>query len=184
LKESNGGGIWELIKTIFIALVLAIGIRTFLFTPVLVDGISMMPTLQDQSRMIVNKIVYKLHEPERFDIVVFHATKEKDYIKRVIGLPGDTVEYKNDVLYVNGKAYKESYLNEYKKETTDGPLTEDFKLEEITGKKTVPKGQVFVLGDNRRLSKDSRIIGTVSQKEILGRASFVFWPLSEVEMAK
>ncbi len=184
MKENNGGGIWELIKTIFIALILAIGIRTFLFTPVLVDGISMMPTLQDQSRMIVNKIVYKLHEPERFDIVVFHATKEKDYIKRVIGLPGDTVEYKNDVLYVNGKAYKEAYLNEFKKETTDGPLTENFRLEEITGKMTVPKGEVFVLGDNRRLSKDSRIIGTVDQDEILGRASFVFWPFSEIKMAK
>ena len=183
MKESNGG-VWDIIKTVFIALVLALGIRTFLFTPVLVDGVSMMPTLKDHSRMIVNKIIYKIHQPKRFDIVVFHATPTKDYIKRVIGLPGDTVEYKNDVLYINGKPYKEPYLNQYKKETTDGPLTEDFNLEEVIGRKTVPKGEVFVLGDNRRVSKDSRIIGAVPMDKILGKADVVFWPFSEAKIAK
>jgi signal peptidase I len=88
------------------------------------------------------------------------------------------------VLYINGKPYKEPYLDKYKKETTDGPLTEDFNLEEITNRKTVPKGQIFVLGDNRRLSKDSRIIGTVPMDKILGKASIVFWPYSDIKIAK
>ncbi|WP_311051890.1 signal peptidase I, partial [Rhodococcus qingshengii] len=79
-------------------------------------------------------------------------TKEKDYIKRVIGLPGDHIEYRNDTLYINGKKYEEPYLDQYKKEIVTGPLTEDFKLEDFTGSKTVPEGQLFVMGDNRMYS--------------------------------
>ncbi|MDV2583734.1 signal peptidase I, partial [Alkalibacillus haloalkaliphilus] len=79
-----------------------------------------------QDRMIVNKLSYNIGEPKRFDIIVFHAPEHKDYIKRVIGLPGDHIEYRNDTLYVNGKAYKEPYLNKYKEEVEDGPLTDDF----------------------------------------------------------
>ena len=74
----------------------------------------MMPTLDDQERMIVDKFNYKISEPDRFDIIVFHAPENKDYIKRIIGLPGDKIEYKDDTLYVNGKAYDEPYLDEYK----------------------------------------------------------------------
>ncbi|MBO9130180.1 signal peptidase I [Bacillus sp. 165] len=175
---------WEWIKAVLIAIGLAVVIRYFLFAPILVDGVSMMPTLHDQNRMIVNKIGYKVGEPQRFDIIVFKATEEKDYIKRVIGLPGDHIEYKNDVLYVNGKPYKESYLDQYKKEATDGPLTYDFTLEEITGEKTVPKGKLFVLGDNRRYSKDSRTIGAVSIKDVIGKANFVYWPMEDIHMIK
>jgi signal peptidase I len=175
---------WEWIKAIIIAVALAAVIRYFFFAPILVDGVSMMPTLQDRDRMIVNKIGYKIGEPHRFDIIVFKATKDKDYIKRVIGLPGDRIEYKNDVLYVNGKPYEEPYLDEYKKQVTDGPLTYDFKLEEVTGQQTVPKGQLFVLGDNRRFSKDSRTIGTISMGQVIGKASIVYWPFSDARMIK
>ena len=101
-----------------------------------------------------------MREPERFDIVVFHAPEQKDYIKRVIGLPGDKVEYKNDTLYINGKAYSEPYLDEYKDELNGGALTDDFTLKDITEEETVPEGEIFVMGDNRRFSKDSRHIGT------------------------
>ena len=97
----------EWVKALLIAFGLAAIIRIFLFTPIVVDGISMMPTLEDGDRMIVNKIGYTIGTPNRFDIVVFHAPEQKDYIKRVIGLPGDTVEYRDDVLYVNGQAYDE-----------------------------------------------------------------------------
>lgn len=107
--------LWEWIKAIAIAVLLAVVIRYFLFAPIVVDGLSMMPTLHDQNRMIVNKFSYKIGDPDRFDIIVFHATAEKDYIKRIIGLPGDHIEYRNDTLYVNGKAYKEPYLDQYKK---------------------------------------------------------------------
>ncbi|WP_034670095.1 signal peptidase I [Ectobacillus panaciterrae] len=175
---------WEWIKAIVIAVGLAAVIRYFFFAPILVDGVSMMPTLQDRDRMIVSKIGYRIGEPQRFDIIVFKATEDKDYIKRVIGLPGDRIEYKNDVLYVNGKAYEEPYLNDYKKQTTDGPLTYDFKLEEVTGQQTVPKGQLFVLGDNRRFSKDSRTIGTISMGQVIGKTNIVYWPLSDARIIK
>ena len=178
-KHKERNEIFEWVKALVIAILLAAIIRYFLFAPILVDGLSMMPTLKDQDRMVVNKIAYKIGEPERFDIVVFHATEEKDYIKRVIGLPGDTIEYKDDTLYVNGTAYEEPYLDDYKKQVIDGPLTEPFTLEEITGEATVPEGEVFVMGDNRRYSKDSRHIGTVKISEILGKTSLVYWPIED-----
>lgn len=126
-------------KALIVAVILAAVIRYFFFAPILVDGLSMMPTLHDKNRMIVNKIGYKIGEPERFQVVVFHATEDKDYIKRIIGLPGDTIEYKDDTLYINGKAYDEPYLDKYKKEVVDGPLTESFKLSDFIGQDTVPE---------------------------------------------
>jgi signal peptidase I len=175
---------WEWIKALAAALLLAGIIRFFLFAPVVVDGQSMMPTLHNGDRLIVSKIGYMIGEPKRFDIVVFHATEEKDYIKRVIGLPGDEIEYKDDKLYVNGKQVNEEYLKPYKQKTKDGNLTYDFTLYELTGKKKVPEGQLFVLGDNRRNSNDSRNIGTIDEDLILGKASFRFWPLSDIGFVK
>ncbi|MCA1321380.1 signal peptidase I [Bacillus tianshenii] len=175
--------LWEWVKALAIAVLLAAGIRYFFFAPIVVDGESMMPTLHDKDRMIVNKIGYKIGDPERFDIVVFHATQDKDYIKRVIGLPGDEIEYRDDVLYINGDPYEEPYLDKYKEQLQgDGPLTEDFTLEERTGSKVVPKGHIFVMGDNRRYSRDGRHIGTVSQEEVLGKTNIVYWPLADLRM--
>ena len=177
--------LWEWIKALVIAVLLAAVIRYFLFAPIVVDGLSMMPTLHDQDRMIVNKFSYKIDEPERFDIIVFHAPENKDYIKRVIGLPGDTIEYKNDTLYVNGKAYEEPYLDEYKSdETLDGPLTESFTLSEKIGQETVPEGELFVMGDNRRYSKDSRHIGTVPMEKVLGKTSLLYWPIEDAGLVE
>jgi signal peptidase I len=170
---------WEWIKALLIAFALAALIRVFLFTPIVVDGVSMMPTLEDGDRMIVNKIGYTIGKPDRFDIVVFHAPEQKDYIKRIIGLPGDTVEYRNDILYINGEPMEEPYLNQYKEEVADSPLTEDFTLEGKLNSEVVPKDHVFVLGDNRRKSKDSRHIGVVPIDEIIGSTKIVFWPLKD-----
>lgn len=176
---------WEWIKALAIAVILAGLIRYFLFAPIIVDGLSMVPTLHDHNRMIVNKLSYVIGEPHRFDIIVFEATEDKDYIKRVIGLPGDSIEYKNDQLYVNGKKLEEPYLDKLKSQLTDGnPLTYNFTLEELIGQKTVPKGQLFVLGDNRRYSKDSRSIGTISIDRVIGEAHIVYWPLNEIRIAK
>ncbi len=170
---------WEWIKALLIAFGLAALIRIFLFTPIVVDGISMMPTLEDGDRMIVNKIGYTIGEPDRFDIVVFHAPEQKDYIKRIIGLPGDKVEYRDDILYINGEPLEEPYLNQYKEEVADSPFTEDFTLEGKLNSEVVPKDHVFVLGDNRRKSKDSRHIGVVPIDEIIGSTKIVFWPLND-----
>lgn len=169
----------ELLHTIifFIGLAaLLFLLRQFVFTPVVVKGHSMDPTLADGERVIALKNT----EIKRFDIVTFPAPDEpkKNYIKRVIGLPGDTIEYKNDALYINDKEVKEPYLDQFKGEVTDGmPLTFDFTLSEVTGEKKVPKGEYFVMGDNRRNSKDGRMIGFISKDSILGDVKFVLWPL-------
>ena len=128
------------------------------------------PTLADGERVITLKNT----EINRFDIITFPAPDEpdKNYIKRVIGLPGDTIAYKDDTLYINGKEVP--YLDEFKEALTDGqPLTGDFSLKE-----KVPADSYFVLGDNRRNSKDGRVIGFIHKKDILGEVKFVMWPFS------
>lgn len=170
---------WEWIKALFIALLIAFIIRVFFFTPAIVEGASMQPTLQDQNRMIVTKI----GEPKRFDVVVFHATEEKDYIKRVIGLPGDRIEYKDDTLYINGKPYDEPYLDNSKEELIDGPLTNSFTLHETpVGSEVVPEGHLFVMGDNRRNSMDSRHIGAIPIDSVVGTTNLVVWPIKEIKI--
>ncbi|TDQ42405.1 signal peptidase I [Aureibacillus halotolerans] len=162
---------WDWLHVILIAFALAFVIRMYLFAPVLVDGESMVPTLQDEDRLIVNKFQYHVKTPERFDVIVFHATEGKDYIKRVIGLPGDHIVYQNDQLYINDMPVQEPFLDALKV-LTDEPLTEDFIVQEV------PAHHLFVLGDNRRISKDSRIIGPINEKAVVGEAQLVFWPFS------
>lgn len=168
--------LWEWTKALLIAVALAFIIRTFIFAPFLVDGPSMVPNLMDQERLIVNKLIYYIREPKRGEILVFHATPEKDYIKRVIGLPGETVELKDDKLYINGKETPEPSLaeieNTYHEEGMN--YTIDF------GPVDVPPGHIFVLGDNRPNSEDSRELGPIPIDAVVGRAEFVFWPFSQL----
>lgn len=165
---------WEWVKALLIAFILAALIRYFLFAPIIVDGESMMPTLHNHDRLIINKVAYNIGKPHRFDIIVFHATPTKDFIKRVIGLPGEHIAYRNDTLYVDGKPVPEPYLKPYKKRV-QGNLTYNFKT-------TVPKGDLFVMGDNRRRSKDSRIIGPVPISKVVGKVDLQFWPLSDFQL--
>lgn len=181
-KEKNE--LWEWSKALLIAFGLAAIIRFFLFTPIVVDGESMMPTLQNGDRMVVNKIGYMVGKPDRYDIVVFHAPEQKNYIKRVIGLPGDHVEFKNDQLLINGKELPEPYLEQYKSEISEGTLTGDFTLEDITQENEIPEGFIFVMGDNRLYSKDSRHIGLVAIDEVIGSTNFVFWPMDDIGFVK
>ncbi|RIW26640.1 signal peptidase I [Bacillus salacetis] len=170
----------EWMKALGFAVVIVFIVRSFLITPIVVEGASMNTTLHDQERMIVSKV----GEPERFDIVVFHANEEQDYIKRVIGLPGDKIEYKDDTLFINGKPYDEPYLKT-QKENTEGNLTNSFKLEDTAvGKSTVPEGHLFVMGDNRRFSKDSRQIGAIPIEEVIGTTNFVFYPFNDIRIIK
>ena len=184
-KEKNG--LLEWVKAIGIAILFAWGIRFFLFTPIVVDGASMMPTLENGDRVVVDKIGPKLLEYERFDVIVFEAKENTNYIKRIIGMPGDQIAYENDKLFINGESYEEPYLVEYKKSLIDnGTLTEDFTLEEYLGEITVPDGYFFVLGDNRRKSTDSRdpSVGFVSMEKVLGSAKTVFFPLDNLKIIK
>lgn len=142
--------------------------RYFLYSPIRVSGSSMEPTLYDADIMILNKIGYRINGLKRFDVVVVNYENEK-IIKRVIGLPGEYIEYKDDILYVNGEIVEESY---------DRKITSDFSLEDL-GMKTIPKDKYLVLGDNRPISKDSRIIGLVDKKDIEGYTSFILLPVSK-----
>lgn len=175
-KKAEKNEWMEWLKAILIAVVIAAIVRIFMFSAIMVDGISMMPTLEDGDKMIANKISYTIGEPKRFDIIVFNANPEEKYIKRVIGLPGDKVEYRDDVLYINGEAQDEPYLEQLKA-TTEGTLTGDFTLEEMTGEQTIPEGYLFVMGDNRRNSTDSRHIGLIPYEEVIGKTNFIYWPI-------
>ncbi|WP_257351422.1 signal peptidase I [Pseudalkalibacillus decolorationis] len=180
-KKNNG--FWEWVKAIGIALLIAFVVRQFLFTNYVVYGESMMPTIQEGNRLIVNKINYDITKPERFDLIVFHANEKEDYIKRIIGLPGDKIEYRNDKLFVNGEPIKEPYLKRFRKDLEQGSqLTGDFTLKDITGQERVPEGTVFVLGDNRLHSIDSRHIGFIPIDKIVGEVNLRYWPVSEFKL--
>jgi len=178
------GEIFDWIKALLIAFILAFVVRTYFFSPIVVDGPSMLPTLHDRDKMIVNKFTYRINEPERFDIVVFHAINQKDFIKRVIGLPGEHVSMKDGILYIDGEEVLEPFF-ESSEEDFDYPLTRDFSLEEIPGDyEEIPEGYVLVLGDNRNNSTDSRAIGLVSVDEIVGKANLIFWPYNRIQIIK
>jgi signal peptidase I len=172
----------EWIKAFGIGIILFAFIRTFFFSNYVVEGQSMMPTLQDGNKVVVNKLGYQVGDLQRFDVIVFHANKKEDYVKRIIGLPGDKIAYRNDQLYVNGQKVAEPFLNMYKQKAPGGKFTSDFTLEEITGNKTVPSGRLFVLGDNRLGSWDSRYFGFISIKQVVGKVDLRYWPLNEVNV--
>uniref|UniRef100_UPI00403F8643 signal peptidase I n=1 Tax=Sporosarcina sp. FSL W8-0480 TaxID=2954701 RepID=UPI00403F8643 len=175
MKKETTNEIMSWIKSIAVACVIVFVVRHFLFSPVIVSGQSMEPTFESDNRVVISKI----HKIDHFDLIVFHAPGvQEDYIKRVIGLPGDTVVMKDDRLFINGKEYKEEYLKENKKQIfKEENLTEDFEV-------IVPKGQLFVLGDNRRNSTDSRVIGCIDQESVVGKVGFRFYPLNSIGFPK
>lgn len=171
--------VYETIKfVIFMALAIWV-INTFLFVAYRVDGSSMEPTIHDRDMLVIDKSAIWLDRLERFDVVVFHNDKKDDYVKRIIGMPGDEIEYVNDVLYVNGNRVPESYLaHELGGDPKNGiPFTGNFTIEDLLGSKKVPKDMYFVLGDNRMVSKDSRMIGFVKKEKIVGVVGLRFLPI-------
>ncbi len=147
----------------------------FVGRPFTVSGQSMYPTLHNGDHMIMSKI----GGINRFDVVVLQAPDEdKEYIKRVIGMPGDTVEVKNGVLYINGKEVEQPFINTNNDNKT--VFIDDFTLKELTGEDKVPEGKYFVMGDNRGVSKDSRMIGFIDKSAIEGKAVFTVWPLNRI----
>jgi len=156
----------EIIIYVSIILVIIL-IRTFIITPIRVNGTSMDTTLQDKEIMILNKINYRFNDIERFDIVVIK--KDDSYlIKRVIGLPGETLKYVDDKLYINDKQQEEYFKNQ---------STEDFNITDL-GYDKIPEDCYFALGDNRGDSLDSRIFGCFKKDDILGSANLVLFPLN------
>lgn len=145
-KKKNKNEAWAWAKIIGLTIIFTIGVRYFILSPVIVDGASMMPTFEDGEKLLINKIGPRLTNYNRFDIIVFEEKKDLNYIKRIIGLPGDQIAYKDDVLYINGEKYEEPYLKKYKGTLQDkGDFTYDFTLEEQLGEMTVPQGIFFRL---------------------------------------
>lgn len=159
--------------TYLIIIVVVILIRTFLVSPVRVNGSSMDSTLKEGEIMILNKIKYKFSDIKRFDIVVVKTESDR-IIKRVIGLPGETLRYENNILYINNKEVKEPYLKE---------ATDDFNITELAYD-VIPETCYFVIGDNRDNSLDSRYIGCIDNKDIVGNAKLILFPFKNFGYVK
>lgn len=170
-KKKNEWLEWA--KAIVIAILIALFLRTFIFATSIVEGESMDPTLEDGERVIFNKIVYLLDEPERGDIVIIKRPF-KNYVKRVIALPGETIEINGSELYINGEKYQQTFLDEEAEERTGnfGPIQ-------------VPKDSYFVMGDNRAISKDSRNgLGFIKEDEIIGKSEYIIFPFDELSKTR
>ncbi|WNR47039.1 signal peptidase I [Paenibacillus roseipurpureus] len=171
---------WEWIKALIIAGVLVIVIRWFLFSPFIVDGDSMHPNFFTGERLIVNKIVYDIRDPKRGEVIVFHAPEGKDYIKRVIALPGETVKVTGDKVFINGEEMHENYIQD----AIDQAVKEGHPYNTLLDfpETKVPEGELFAMGDNRPNSKDSRTksVGFVPYNKIVGRAEVIFWPVNKI----
>jgi signal peptidase I len=172
LRLRTGLGIW--LRDLIISLAISAFIIIFLYQPVKVEGTSMMPSLEDQERIFVNKFVYRLEPIERGDVVVFRYPRDpsKSYIKRVIGMAGDQIRIDGGQVYVNGKALDETYVpSEYTDERSYPSIV-------------VPAHCYFVLGDHRSMSNDSRDFGAVNDGFIYGKAVFGYWPMEKMGRVK
>jgi len=178
--ESTGDGrgvgrtVFEWVGLVVLALVIALLIKTFLFQAFYIPSESMTPTLKVHDRVLVNKLSYKLHDVHRGDIVVFAAPPHADpgiddLVKRVIGLPGDTVEARGGHIYINGKILEEKYLPDDVRTLAFDPVK-------------VGPDSYWVMGDNRGNSKDSRSFGTIKKHQIVGRVFLRIWPLNRLDI--
>jgi signal peptidase I len=160
------GLLWEIVQTLIMAVILYFLIDTVVGR-VRVENISMQPTLHEGEFILVNKLAYRLGDFQRGDIVVFHHDATEDYIKRVIGLPGDTVEVKNGRVFINNQMVNEPYIAAPPR---------------YSGSWKVPDGQIYVLGDNRNQSSDSHQWGYVPVGTVVGRALVIYWPLQNLQV--
>lgn len=169
-RSSCVGFIIDTVETILLALVLFLVINA-LSARVRVENVSMQPTLKPGEFLLVNRVAYKLSDPSIGDIIIFHApgSSDVDYIKRVIGLPGDEVRISDGIVYVNEQPLYEPYI-------ANPP--------NYTGQWSVPPDEYFVLGDNRNNSSDSHLWGFIPTDEIVGRALLVYWPFSEITLLR
>jgi signal peptidase I len=170
------------VVVLVVALLVAMGIRTFVLQQFYISGPSMETTLFQPNRVLVNKLSYRFGDIDRGDVVVFdrvtsngQSVQHDDLIKRVIGLPGESVTIKGCVVFIDGKQLDEAYLPDRDTQQTD--LVARCRQPDMAAV-LVPDDQVFVLGDNRPQSMDSRVFGPVDKKSIVGRAFVVIWPIS------
>jgi signal peptidase I len=172
-SRKNGGiGLW--LRDLLVSAAASVFIITFLYQPVRVEGTSMLPRLEDQDRLFINKFVYRISAIERGDVVVFHYPRDpqKSYIKRVIALPGDRLWIDHGVLWLNGKPQFEQYVpQEYRDSRSFAEIV-------------VPEDCYFMMGDHRSISSDSREFGPVERSLIYGKAVFVYWPARDAGVVR
>jgi len=171
-RKKLRSGFWDWVATFAAVGLAAFLVTTFLAEPIRVDGRSMRNTLQDGELMLATKLEYWLGDPERFDVVICHypAEGKTRFVKRIVGVPGDTVAIAGGILYVNGEPVDESYI--------------DFRPSYALPEETVREGHYFVLGDNRASSMDSHIVGQLTRDQILGRIRYVLWPPGEARRVR
>ncbi len=170
-RKKKGGGFVEYLVILVVSFALVFGfVRPFVVEAFWIPSGSMIPTLQINDRVLVNKFIYRFAEPERGDIVVFESVDDpdQDLIKRVVGLSGDRIAVRSGRLILNGEPQQEPYTNKKFPDSTFFAPT------------TVPKGHVWVMGDNRANSSDSRVFGPLPKKNIEGEAFLRFWPLDRI----
>jgi signal peptidase I len=172
--HKSSGSIGVLLRDLLVSAAASVMIITFLYQPVRVEGISMLPRLEDRDRLFINKFVYHISSIERGDVVVFYYPRDpqKSYIKRVIALPGDRLRIDHGVVWVNDKRVREDYVPEQYRDTRSYPST------------VVPAGDYFVLGDHRCIASDSRDFGPVERSLIYGKAVFVYWPARDAGVVR
>lgn len=166
----NGGlGLQAWSRDLFVSLLVSLFIILFLYQPVRVEGTSMLPRLEDQDRLFINKFAYRFEAIHRGDVVVFYYPHDhtKSYIKRVIALPGDSLSVDHGTVTVNGTALIEPYVPEKYQDDRSLPP------------RIIPRGEFFVMGDHRSISSDSRDFGPVPRDLIYGKAAVVYWPLDQ-----
>jgi len=163
----------DFLETIVVSLAIFAVVYVFLFQPHQVDGKSMEPNFHNAEYILTDKISYRLAEPKRGDVIVFHSPQDNktDFIKRIMGVPGDIIMVKGGYFYLNGTRLEEEYINDPGKVATGKFMREGVDVE-------VPNGQYYVMGDNRLHSSDSREWGFVPRQNIVGRAFFRYWPMS------
>lgn len=167
---------WDLLQTVVMAAAIFVIGYLFVFQPHQVVGNSMIPNFDDKEYILTDKVSYRFHPPQRGDVIIFKAPPDPDreYIKRVIGLPGEKVKILGGKVYINGKELNEIYIPKDLYYVAGGSfLREGSEIQ-------VPEGKYFVLGDNRSHSSDSREWGFVPQESIIGRAFFRYWPTSDI----
>jgi signal peptidase I len=169
-QSKAGRSTWNWLHEIGISVGISIFMIVFLYQPVKVEGTSMMPGVADQERIFINKFLYRFEAVERGDVVVFRypGDPSKNYIKRIVGVPGDQIEILRGEVLVNGQRLAEPYV------------PKEFRDERSMGEIVVPAGSYFVLGDHRNLSSDSRDFGVVERAAICGKAVFAYWPTGMV----
>ncbi|WP_086347626.1 signal peptidase I [Candidatus Enterococcus clewellii] len=177
-KRKYIGYFMSFIKLLIPSLVLLFIIRGFILIPVPIDGSSMEKNLSQGDMVLMEKYT----SINRFDVIVFQLPDGEIYVKRVIGLPGDSVRFEEDQLYINGEEMAEPFLKNNKlKQYDNKPYTTNFELSDLINQEKLDEDHYFVLGDNRRMSKDSRSFGAVESKYIIGKARFVYYPLKHIK---